>query len=159
VTGQVLLSDSRTPVRPDLTAEWDGRALQGHGATAWWLHSTQTVDWYAQYNDFADGFRADDGFVPQVGYRRTDLEGGYTFRPSGFLRRLRTFFIADRSTNRDGGLLNRRLSVGTGMDGKWSSFLRFWYAVDRVRARSEERRVGRAWRARRAVRPSCSTGQ
>src|SRR5439155_23357456 len=78
VTGQVLLSDSRTPVRPDLTAEWDGRALQGHGATAWWLHTTKTVDWYAQYNDFANDFRADDGFVPQVGYRRTDLEGGYT---------------------------------------------------------------------------------
>ncbi|HVD77005.1 MAG TPA: DUF5916 domain-containing protein, partial [Vicinamibacteria bacterium] len=134
ITGQALFSDSRTPVRPDLAAEWDGRALKGHGAIGWWSHSTKTVDWFAQYNDFADDFRADDGFVPQVGYRRTDLEGGYTFRPNGFLRRLRTFYTFDRSTDRDGGLLNRRLSVGTGMDGRWSSFFRFWYAFDRVRA-------------------------
>jgi Domain of unknown function (DUF5916) len=134
ITGQALFSDSHTPVRPELATEWDGRTLKGHGAVAWWLHSTKTVDWFAQYNDFADDFRADDGFVPQVGYRRTDLEGGYTFRPNGFLRRLRTFYIFDRSTDRDGGLLNRRLSVGTGMDGKWGSFLRFWYAFDRVRA-------------------------
>jgi hypothetical protein len=46
----------------------------------------------------------------------------------------RAFYSFDRSTDRDGGLLNRRLSVGTGMDGKWSSFFRFWYALDRVRA-------------------------
>src|SRR5439155_1724366 len=77
---------------------------------------------------------ADDRLVPPVGYRRTDLEGGYTFRPNGFLRRLRTFYSFARSTDRDGGLLNRRLSVGTGMDGKWSSFFRFWYAFVRVRA-------------------------
>ena len=135
VTGQALFSDSRTPLRPELAAEWDGRRLRDHAAQAWWLHSTKRVDWFARYDDVGNDFRADDGYVPQVGYRREDLEGGYTFRPSGFLRRLRTFFIADRSTNRDGGLLNRRLSVGTGMDGKWSSFLRFWYAVDRVRAK------------------------
>ena len=134
VTGQVLFSDSRTPIQPDLAAEWDGRALKGHGAIAWWLHTTKTVDWFAQYHDFGNDFRADDGFVPQVGYRRTDLEGGYTFRPNGFLRRLRTFYILDRSTDREGALLNRRLSVGAGMDGKWSSFFRFWYAFDRVRA-------------------------
>jgi hypothetical protein len=134
LTGQVLLSDSKTPVRPDLAAQWDGRSLKGHGAIGWWYHSTKTVDWLAQYNDFANDFRADDGYVPQVGYRRTDLEGGYTFRPNGFLRRVRTFGIADRSTDRQGGLLNRRLSVGAGMDGKWSSFFRFWYAFDRVRA-------------------------
>jgi hypothetical protein len=72
--------------------------------------------------------------VPQVGYRQTYAEGGYTFRPEGFVRRLRTFVIADRSTDREGRLLSRQLSFGTGMDGKWSSFFRFWYAFDRVRA-------------------------
>jgi len=134
VTGQVLYSDSRTPVRPDLADEWDGRTLRGHGANTWWSHSTKTIDWFGQYKDFGDGFRADDGFVPQVGYRQGYGEAGYTFRPTGFLRRLRTFAIADYSADREGDLLNRRLSFGAGMDGKWSSFLRFWYAVDRVRA-------------------------
>jgi uncharacterized protein DUF5916 len=134
VTGQVLYSDSRTPVRPDLADEWDGRSLKGHGAIGWWSHSTKTVDWFGQYKDFADDFRADVGFVPQVGYRQTFADAGYTFRPEGFLRRLRTFVTADRSTDREGRLLSRQLSFGTGMDGKWSSFFRFWYAFDRVRA-------------------------
>jgi uncharacterized protein DUF5916 len=134
VTGQVLWSDSRTPVRPDLAEEWDGRSLTGHGANGWWSHSTKTIDWFGQYKDFADEFRADDGYVPQVGYRQTYAEVGYTFHPTGFLRRLRTFVIADRTTERDSALLSRQLAFGTGMDGKWSSFLRFWYAFDRVRA-------------------------
>jgi hypothetical protein len=121
-------------VRPDLADEWDGRALKGHGANAWWSHSTKTIDWFGQYKDFGDGFRADDGFVPQVGYRQGYGEAGYTFRPTGFLRRLRTFAVADYSADREGDLLNRRLSFGAGMDGRWSSFLRLWYAVDRVRA-------------------------
>jgi hypothetical protein len=134
VTGQLLYSTSRTPVRPELATEWDGRWLQDHGAIAWWQHTTKTIDWFAQYKDFGSEFRADDGFVPQVGYRETYGETGYTFRPTGFLRRLRTFLIGDYSTERDGSLLNRQVAFGTGMDGKWSSFLRFWYAFDRVRA-------------------------
>jgi hypothetical protein len=134
VTGQLLYSDSLTPVRPELAEEWDGQQLDGHGAVAWWQHSTKTIDWFGQYKDFGSDFRADVGFVPQVGYRATYGEAGYTFRPSGFLRRLRTFLIGDYSTERDGSLLNRQVSFGTGMDGKWNSFLRLWYAFDRVRA-------------------------
>ena len=72
--------------------------------------------------------------MPQVGYRQGYGEAGYTFRPTGFLRRLRTFAFADYSADREGDLLNRRISFGAGMDGRWSSFLRLWYAVDRVRA-------------------------
>ncbi|PYP99698.1 MAG: hypothetical protein DMF82_24070 [Acidobacteria bacterium] len=89
ITGQALFSDSHTPVRPELAAEWDGRSLTSYATQVWWLRSTKTIDWFARYDDVGRDFRADDGFVPQVGYRRTDLEGGYTFRPNGFLRRLR----------------------------------------------------------------------
>jgi hypothetical protein len=134
LTGQVLLSRSVTPNRPSLTAQWDGRSLSGHGAQLWGSHNTKHVDVFAQVKDFADDFRADDGFVPQVGYRDFYTEGGYTFRPQGFLRRLRTFSYFDRSTDRQGALLNRDFSVGAGMDGRWSSFWRFWYVGSRVRA-------------------------
>jgi hypothetical protein len=133
VTGQFLLSRSITPERTDLAAEWDGRRLAGHGADAWWLHTRRHVDWIAEYKDFGDEFRADDGFVPQVGYRQTYGEAGLTFRPSGLLRRIRTFVIADRSTDRDGDLLNRRASFGVGMDGRFVQFARLQYADDRVR--------------------------
>jgi hypothetical protein len=69
VTGQLLYSHSTTPDRPELAAEWDGRTLTGHAAHAWWSHSTPTIDWFVEYRDFGDDFRADNGFVPQVGYR------------------------------------------------------------------------------------------
>jgi hypothetical protein len=133
VTGQLLLSRSEAPVRPDLAAEWDGRRLADHAADAWWLHTRKHVDWMAEYKDIGDEFRADDGFVPQVGYRQTYGEAGLTFRPSGLLRRIRTFAIADRSADRDGDLLNRRLSFGAGMDGRFIQFARFQFADDRVR--------------------------
>ena len=50
----------------------------------WWAHSTEKVDWSVEYKDFSDGFRADLGFVPQVGFREGFVDGGYTFRPRGF---------------------------------------------------------------------------
>ena len=135
VVGQLLYSHSRTLQRPDLATEWDGRELSGHAGHLRWSHSTRTVDWFGLYNDVSDDFRADNGFVSQVGYRQTFAETGYTFRPQkGLLRRLRTFAFADRITERDGDLIFRQISVGAGMDARWNSFVRLRYTNERVRA-------------------------
>ncbi len=85
VTAQLLFTDTRTPNRTDLAEAWDGRSLKGRGISAWWLHSTRHVDGFTEYRDFTPGFRADNGFVPQVGFRESDGEYGYTFRPTGLL--------------------------------------------------------------------------
>lgn len=134
VTGQLLLSRSETPDRPDLAEEWDGRRLQGHAASLSWSHNTRRLDVYGQYQDLGDEFRADEGFVPQVGIRELYGESGWTFRPQGFVRRLRTFVIADRTEDREGRLVNQLLSVGTGLDARFNSFARVRLAWDRVRA-------------------------
>jgi hypothetical protein len=131
VTGQLLLSQSRTPLRTDLADEWDGRDLSGHAAQVWWQHSRRHVDWFGQYTDIGDEFRADSGFVPQVGYRQTYAEAGYTYRPQGFLRRQRIFSFIDRQTDRHGDLVQQLVNVGTGMDARWNSFLQFRYQYDR----------------------------
>ena len=39
VTGQLLLSWTRTPERPELSEKWDGGALQGHAGRVQWRHS------------------------------------------------------------------------------------------------------------------------
>ena len=132
VIGQILYSDSTTPDRPDLTAEWDGRRLRGHAADAWYQHTTSKIDWFAEYRDFGEGFRADNGFVPQVGLRDRFGGAGYTFRPRGFLRRLRLFSQFKYSTDREGDLLQRTAVLGAGMDGKWNSFFQFRYANDKI---------------------------
>jgi hypothetical protein len=132
VTGQFLYSRSVTPTRPDLADEWDGRTLGGHAVDAWWQHSTPTIDWFAEYRDFGNDFRADNGFVPQVGFRGPFGEVGYTFRPKGFLRRLRVFSYGNYTTDREGELLERTAVVGTGMDGKWNSFFQLRYANEEI---------------------------
>src|SRR5205823_14010256 len=102
VSGQVLASQSRTPHRPDLADEWTGQNLTGHASLVQWTHSRTHADWFAPYKDLGDGFRADNGFVPQVGYREVNGSAGWTFRPTGFLTRVRTFVTADRQVDRSG---------------------------------------------------------
>ena len=135
--GQLLWAESETPNRPDLTADWDGRRLSGHDAQLLVLPTrTRPTTPSCSYNDVADGFRADNGFVPQVGYRESYLEVGRTIRPEDhWVSRLRTFFDADYSTDRDGALLFRRVSPGFGIDGKWNSFWRAEAFFDEVRER------------------------
>ena len=108
--------------------------MNSHAADVWYAHSSRMWDWFTEYKDFGDGFRADDGFVPQVGFRENYGEAGYTFRPTGLFSRIRTFFIADYQAQQDGSLIFRSISPGVGMDGRWSSFMRYRVAFDRVRA-------------------------
>jgi len=137
-TAQALWSDSRTPNRPDLAAEWDGRRLQDHAVTAQWSHSTPRRDWFMQVQDIGKNFRADNGFIPNVGYREGFIEGGYTIRPKDkFLSRIRLFSVNWFDGDEDGRLLNRRLSVGSGMDGKLNSFIRLELNRDDIRVGTE----------------------
>jgi hypothetical protein len=133
VTGQLLLSRSLTPERPDLAAEWDGRSLDGSAARLSWSHGTQTWDWFLQGLHYSDDFRADVGFIPQVGFREGYGEVGYTFRPQGFVRRLRLYDINTYDQDTDGNLIYRELSAGFGLDARWSSFVRMRWSAEAFR--------------------------
>ncbi len=77
---------------------------------------------------------ADDGFIPQVGYRPAYFQGGYTLRPKkAFLSRIRIFTVDYLDVEPGGDELNRLLSVGAGMDGRWSSFYRIEMNHDQIR--------------------------
>lgn len=126
ISGQALWSDSRTPDRTDLAGEWDGRTLSDRALLLRWAHNTPKVDWFVQGQDLGPDFRADQGFIPQVGYREGYFEAGYTVRPKdSFLSRLRMFTVDWYDEDQDGNVLARRASVGAGMDGRWNSFIRF----------------------------------
>lgn len=134
VTAQFLVSDTRTPTRPDLAAEWTGQTLRDHAAQAQWAHNTTHFDLTGIYKDIGDGFRADTGFVPQAGYRDTYVESGYTVRPNGFLSRVRTWFYADRQVDLTGAPIIRQIRPGVGMDARGNSFMLFQYSNDEVRS-------------------------
>lgn len=135
LTGELLYSNTKTPDRPDLASEWNGQTLTGHAADLWWSHSTRRIDWYTEAKDFSDGFRADNGFVPQVGYRENYFEGGYTIRPTtGFFNRVRFFLNGDYQSATNGDLLFRDRSGGIGFDGKYASSTRLRFSVNGVRS-------------------------
>jgi hypothetical protein len=134
VTGQWLVSSSRTPARPDLAREWTGQRLSGHALNLSWSHSAAHFDARAEYKDLADGFRADLGFVPQVGVRDSSAGAAWTFRPTGFVRRARVFLDASRQADRDGGLVAEQITPGVGLDVKWTGFLQVRAINDRSRA-------------------------
>jgi hypothetical protein len=133
IVGQWLYSHSVTPVRPDLADEWNGQTLRGHAAMAQWAHSTTHLDWTGTYRDIGSRFRADTGFIPQVGYRQSSADGGWTFRPTNFLSRLRTFLTLDRQTDRDGALISRQVMPGLAMDARMNGFMQYRYIDERIR--------------------------
>ena len=94
LTGQFLLSRSLTPWRPELAGEWDGRRLAGHALFLEWRHARARFDWNAVVTDVGRGFRADLGFVPQVGYRYFGGGLGRTFyREGAMVHELRLFAV------------------------------------------------------------------
>ena len=118
VTGQFLWSDTETPNRPDLAAEWDGRGLSGLAADVRWQHLTQAPEWFVHYRELGRGFRADDGFVPQVGLRFGEAFGGWNFYPTGLLNRTRPQALYSYSEDRDGNLIERNIVPGFLVQGR-----------------------------------------
>jgi hypothetical protein len=135
ITGQLLASDTKTPNRPDVNPKWTGDTLRSAAGQVAWNHSTERFDASAAYKDFGSGFRADNGFLPQVGYREQRVEPGWTFRPQGFVSKARTFLIADRQAERDtGAVVFDSINPGIGMDTRRSGFILLQYERSHVRA-------------------------
>ncbi|HEX6097505.1 MAG TPA: DUF5916 domain-containing protein [Thermoanaerobaculia bacterium] len=130
ITGQFLYSSTQEPDRNDPLHPWNGEKLAGRAAQVWYQYSTATRDLYVQASDYDKEFRADNGFVPQVGWRGSFAEGGYTWRPKGFFSRIRAFSFGEYQQKQDGGLLYRLVSAGVGADGKFRSFTRIRLAHD-----------------------------
>ncbi|HET7433621.1 MAG TPA: DUF5916 domain-containing protein, partial [Thermoanaerobaculia bacterium] len=133
LTGQLLYSTSENPNRPDLNPRFDGSKESGHAGDLWYSHSSPKFDFYSEVKDYGDEFRADNGFVPQTGYRSNYTEAGYTWRPKGFFNRVRGYAFGEYDEKQDGSLLYRLASVGFGADGRFRSFTRIRVAKDAVR--------------------------
>ncbi len=118
VVGQVLVSSTQTPNRPDLTAQWTGARSDSHAALLSWNHSSYHWNWSATYRDLGDSFRADDGFIPQVGIRETTGNAAYTFYPSGFFSRINPLVLVDYVTRSDGEIVTRDIEPGVSWQAK-----------------------------------------
>jgi hypothetical protein len=133
-TGQVLFSRTRTPDRPDLAAEWDGRDLSGAAAHLRWTHEKRDHYWVVRYEDVGSGFRADGGFIPRVGYRMTRIDAGLIRYPKeGFFNRVTPDLVMSAYWDRRGGVLESHVWPGIFVQGKRSLYGSLYFNRDTVR--------------------------
>jgi hypothetical protein len=136
VTGELLISSTENPDRPDLSQAWNGERTSAYAFSANWNHQVQSRDYGVSFTDIGKDFRADLGFLPQVGYR--DLNGYYGRRwyPQGFTRFVRASLFADEQQDSDGNTIYRRVSPGVTVQGVKNLGAGLIYHVD------EQYRVG-----------------
>ena len=139
VTAQLLYSDTENPNRSDLSPAWNGESLHSYAFTSSWGHLKPTHDWFFIARDIGDNFRADLGFIPQVGYREGYGEFGKRYFPEkGKIRFFRPAVTADLQTNQDGDTIFQQASISVnGFGAKNTQFFIGLYPKERVRVGSE----------------------
>jgi hypothetical protein len=105
VIGQLLVSSTTS-------------APTGHALRVYATRDKNTYDLFAGVRDFSDSFRADDGFVPQVGIRSFYGEGGYHLYPKSGVSFIRPYLGAERIVaTADGTLVHDGLYPGIYFEG------------------------------------------
>lgn len=120
LSGQVLLSSTRNPDRPELSRSFVGDSSSGYAGRFVYTRDTHRYDIWSTYWDYSSGFRADNGFIPMVGARGGFVEIGSHHYPKRFASYLRPFVGAGHETVWSGTM------VGVYMQGKWG--LDVWMA-------------------------------
>lgn len=117
VSGQILVSDTLTPNRPDLDPTWDGRRLRATAYFLQWQHNDYHWFWRIFQDQYGSDFRADDGFVSQVGFRRDKAVLGYNLYNAGIFSQLTFGPFCSYSTLTDGGILKRQCGLFVNPNG------------------------------------------
>jgi hypothetical protein len=121
---QVMGSATRYP--SDIVSDFDQPEgdFNGMAVDAFYLHNTQTWDWYAHYRDISPGFRADLGFMPQANLRFGDIGWGHTWErdPGGPWTMLNLGNGFEQSRDHSGNLLTRYVTAWFDYAGPRRSF-------------------------------------
>jgi hypothetical protein len=118
LTGQFLWSETKTPDRPDLADEWDGRSLSGGAVDLRWAYTERAPEGFLHYRELGNGFRADNGFLPQVGLRLGEAFVAWKFFPEGLLNFVRPQVFSSYAEKRDGFLIDWNIVPGVIFQGK-----------------------------------------
>ncbi|MDX2437812.1 MAG: DUF5916 domain-containing protein [Acidobacteriota bacterium] len=103
---------SSTQYSPEMRSDLEltGEEISDHALAVEYQHTTR--DWFAfaEYRDFGNDFRADLGFIPQVGFRDGNLGAGYIWwgEEDTWYNRLEVGGFVARSQDQDGELLSDR---------------------------------------------------
>lgn len=138
VAGQVLVSNTTNPDRPELNEQFDGRAANGLASRVYFQRDSKRYDLWAATSQYSPEFRADNGFIVQNGLRRAGTWVGLRTYPKRFLSYLRAYAGVEHDVARDeGSTLRSGIYQGAYVQGKWG--LDGWATM-----RFEKERVGGA---------------
>ena len=104
-----------------------------------YTRSKPKYDWFTDVRDFGNNFRADLGFVPQVGFREWDGGGGLHFFPEkGLIRNIRPNIFIDYQQDEHGNTIQRFASPGLNLFGaKNLQIITFAHVFERQRVGGE----------------------
>jgi len=145
VTGQFLYSLTRTPDQPWNSDEWDGRKLSGGDLSLVYDHSAKVWRWNLQYKNVSSDFRADSGFVPQVGYQDGRARLSYNVYPDNFFSRVEPAAIVEQKWDRSGNPLQRQIYAGLNAEGKYSLYGELFYNSDQEAVGDKFLRADAVW--------------
>ena len=86
-----------------------------------WSRDKRRYDTWLDIRDFGEGFRADNGFVPDAGYRSVYGEIGLHYYPKGIITFLRPYVVAMGVTEQNGRELRNIVFPGFFFQGRWNS--------------------------------------
>jgi hypothetical protein len=108
IAGQLLLSDTN--------------GERGGAGRLYYTHDAPRWDAYAGTRQYTPDFRADDGFIAQVGIRQTYMEIAGHLYPKKGVTFVRPYFGIDYAREYDGGArVHTQFFPGFGFQGKWGS--------------------------------------
>jgi hypothetical protein len=131
---QFLATYSRTDYPAEVVAAFDQPAgdFGGEGAWAEWGYGSR--NWFGglAYTHVADDYRADFGFVPQVGYRGPEFEIGRVFWGSAdrWFNRITIEVDGYRQDDQGGELIDQEVEPAVSWSGPLQSFVRFEFNLN-----------------------------
>ena len=125
ITGQILGSNTEYPAFLSAEHGQPSGSLDDLAGRIQYRHNSRNWFWGATYEDIGTEFRADSGFIPQVGYRYGNAVLEYT----GWGEQGKTWYTRwwlggdfDRSEQQDGELLDEEIEGWAAISGPMQSF-------------------------------------
>ncbi|MGH7563998.1 MAG: DUF5916 domain-containing protein [Gemmatimonadota bacterium] len=131
-----LVAGTTTDYPDSVAVEFDQnpRSFEGLGYVVEYDYESRDWNTSVDWTDVGDDFRADFGFVPQVGFRGPEVDIARVFWSDGggWFNRISLGAEVAWQEDQDGDLLERRYELALNYDGPLQSSLRAWTEWSRV---------------------------
>lgn len=145
IFGELLVSDTKNPFLPSVSRAWNGSSSSSYAATVSWNRQKEKYDAGADLRSIGDRFRADLGFIPQVGFREADAAFGLRFFPEhGLFRFVRPSVFLDQQWDQKQNSIFSRVSPGVNLQGTKNLSVFFAFRTDTVQGHREQYAVWQA---------------